>query len=199
MNPSGFEIWDDPPAGIERTPDGPGAPGPATAWIDGVSFPDAYRIELRGASFPTLGGACCLPNMVCVDDLTDAECMFSGGIWQGLLSFCQASPCGAGACCLPGGACLQTPLQSDCDAQNGTFQGSMTQCGQLPDFDMDGSPDVCDPDDDNDGVLDVDDVCPMNTLGLLVDIEGRPRMDLNGDCAVVGLDIPIAVDQLVNQ
>ena len=81
----------------------------------------------------------------------------------------------------------------------GTYQGHGSQCATLPDHDGDGIPDVCDDDDDNDGVPDVNDVCPMNTPGLLVDIEGRPRMDLNDDCAVDGLDIPIAVDQLVNQ
>ena len=69
----------------------------------------------------------------------------------------------------------------------------------LPDLDMNGVPDTCDDDDDDDGVLDVDDVCPMNTPGLLVDFEGRPRMDLNNDCNVDGLDIPIAVQQLLTQ
>ena len=62
----------------------------------------------------------------------------------------------------------------------------------------DGMGDACDDDDDNDGVNDdVPDVCPLNRLGLAVDADGRPRLDLNDDCFVDGLDIQLIVDQLL--
>lgn len=41
------------------------------------------------------------------------------------------------------------------------------------DFDSDGLGDVCDPDDDNDGVLDVDDLCPFeDATGFDADLDG---------------------------
>ncbi len=60
----------------------------------------------------------------------------------------------------------------------------MIQCSQLPDFDMDGTPDVCDLDDDNDGVPDVADACLNTPAPGGVDGEGRPLGDLDGDCGV---------------
>lgn len=52
-------------------------------------------------------------------------------------------------------------------------------------------------DSDGDGVDDADDVCPNNEPGLAVDCEGRPRLDLNGDCLVNGADIQQMVEQLL--
>ena len=118
----------------------------------------------------------------------------------GTMIYCGA-PGLTGACCLPmpNKMCVDGETAFSCNLLGGAYQGDGSQCGALTDWDGDGIPDECDDDDDNDGVLDVDDACPMNTPGLLIDIEGRPRMDLNDDCAVDGLDIPIAVDQLVSQ
>lgn len=45
---------------------------------------------------------------------------------------------------------------------------------------------VADVDSDGDGVLDCNDVCPNNAPGLVVDAEGRPVDDTNGDCVVSG-------------
>ncbi|MCG8404173.1 MAG: thrombospondin type 3 repeat-containing protein [Phycisphaerales bacterium] len=57
----------------------------------------------------------------------------------------------------------------------------------------------CSIDSDNDGVPDLTDVCPNNSEGLSVDSEGRPRLDLNSDCVVNGLDLQLIVDELLNQ
>lgn len=67
------------------------------------------------------------------------------------------------------------------------------------DFDHDGLGNICDPDIDNDGVLNELDVCYQTPAGLPVDCEGRPRADLNGDCAVDGLDVGPFVAQLLSQ
>jgi len=53
-----------------------------------------------------------------------------------------------------------------------------------PDFDGDGIPDCLDDDIDNDGVLNVDDVCDYTPGGVTVDEEGRPIGDLDLDCDV---------------
>ena len=47
-------------------------------------------------------------------------------------------------------------------------------------------------------MLDVDDVCPMNVVGLAVDsVSGRPLGDMNDDCAVNGPDVSGFVTQLL--
>ena len=66
------------------------------------------------------------------------------------------------------------------------------------DFDGDAIPDDCDPDIDNDGVLNGLDVCIFTPLGLAVDSEGRPKGDMNDDCVVDGLDVQLFVNQLLN-
>ncbi|MCZ6699951.1 MAG: hypothetical protein O7D94_13540, partial [Planctomycetota bacterium] len=65
------------------------------------------------------------------------------------------------------------------------------------DCDGDGIPDACDDDDDNDGVPDGD--CACNSPNRSVDYNGRPRLDLNGDCEVNGLDIQLIVKEMLNQ
>ncbi len=51
-------------------------------------------------------------------------------------------------------------------------------------FDGDELGDVCDPDTDNDGVPNVEDVCPFSPVGAGVDAEGRPHGDIDLDCDV---------------
>ncbi len=63
--------------------------------------------------------------------------------------------------------------------------------------DGDAEGDACDADDDNDGMPDVNDVCPCNRPGLPVDCEGRPRFDANGDCLINGDDIQPMVNALL--
>jgi hypothetical protein len=52
------------------------------------------------------------------------------------------------------------------------------------DFDGDGTIDACDPDIDNDGVANEEDVCEFTPLGVPVTAEGRPIGDMSGDCDV---------------
>jgi hypothetical protein len=58
---------------------------------------------------------------------------------------------------------------------------------------------VCLLDTDGDGVVDCDDVCPNNALGMAVDCNGRPLRDCNGDCLYNAADIQCLVDELFGQ
>lgn len=66
-----------------------------------------------------------------------------------------------------------------------------------PDCDGDGLIDDCDDDDDGDGVLDAMDAC-SKTPGCTVSADGRPRLDLNNDCHVDGLDMQLIVNELLS-
>ena len=67
------------------------------------------------------------------------------------------------------------------------FQGACAG----PDFDEDGTPDVCDRDIDDDGIPNVTDVCDFTPPDIPVDDQGRPRADLNLDCVVDLLDFAV--------
>ncbi len=67
------------------------------------------------------------------------------------------------------------------------------------DWDDDGFGDACDPDIDNDGLGQDEDICPHSTVGCPVDSEGRPYADLNDDCKVDGRDIQVFVQQRLLQ
>ena len=51
QNPSGLDIWLSSPYGVERAPDGPGAPGPLAMWSYGGYDSGGYGIALTGAEF----------------------------------------------------------------------------------------------------------------------------------------------------
>ena len=44
-------IWNNSPFGRQRTPDGPGAPGPVDNWFGTTAAAGAYTIFLQGACF----------------------------------------------------------------------------------------------------------------------------------------------------
>lgn len=52
VNAAGLEIWLDTPYGVERAPDGPGAPGPIAGWIGSPNLAE-YQIDLTGVLFCT--------------------------------------------------------------------------------------------------------------------------------------------------
>ena len=95
---------------------------------------------------------------------------------------------------------VDDPTDSDGDA----IPDCVDNCPTIPnpdqrDFDQDGFGDTCDPDKDGDGIPNELDVCEWTNLGLSVDCEGRPRLDLNADCDVDGLDLQIITGEFVNQ
>lgn len=100
-------------------------------------------------------------------------------------------------CCNTNGSCSMV-LESACVAAGGNPGPIGSTCNDPADFDSDGNPDVCDPDDDADGVPDAIDVCPRNGLQLATDaVSGRPLGDITGDCITNGDDIAGFVQQLL--
>jgi hypothetical protein len=71
-------------------------------------------------------------------------------------------------------------------------------CGDPPIVDMGAYEFQAPLDTDCDGAPDGSDVCPDTAPGLSVDCEGRPRLDLNGDCEVNGLDIPFFIQKILD-
>lgn len=51
LSPAGDEIWADEPFELERTPDGPGAPGPVASWGVEAGFGGTYQIVLEGVGY----------------------------------------------------------------------------------------------------------------------------------------------------
>jgi len=98
--------------------------------------------------------------------------------------------------------CPATPSPDQTDSDGDGRGNVCDNCPGVPnvnqaDFDGDGLGDACDPDVDNDGVPNGQDVCPFTRPGVLVDCEGRPRLDLNADCLVDGADISGIVNALL--
>ena len=89
--------------------------------------------------------------------------------------------------------CEVPPLCPECPDCNGN--GVPDECE--PDCDGNGIIDDCDDDIDGDGVLNGDDVCPLTPFCESL-TDGRPRLDMNNDCEVNGLDIQIIVEQMLN-
>lgn len=146
---------------------------------------------------PTPRGACCFGAGLCAKR-PEVDCNAIGGDYQGHGTDCHPTPClQTGGCCLGSGVCIESVTEIDCAIQGGQFRGIGSDCAGMADFDMDGAVDVCDNDDDNDGVLDSGDDCPLNTPGLLVDIKGKPLIDLNNDCNVDGEDMSLIVQELL--
>lgn len=102
--------------------------------------------------------------------------------------------------------CNQNGVPDECEPDL-DLDGIIDDCDICPfiadpdqldcDTDGDGMGDACDDDIDGDGVLNEDDACPEtpNCENLA---SGRPRLDLNNDCQVNGLDIHDIVQQLLD-
>lgn len=55
LNPAALPIWNNLPHNVERTPDGPGAPGPLTQWQGPTAVIAPYTIQLAGCGFCDAG------------------------------------------------------------------------------------------------------------------------------------------------
>lgn len=90
----------------------------------------AIQVTYTPVTCAAATGACCNPNGACTDDLTEADCLAAGGVFQGANVTCtQVEPCPAptGACCFGPFNCLNF-TESDCNLAAGTWQGAGTAC-----------------------------------------------------------------------
>ncbi len=73
-------------------------------------------------------GACCFGNGTC-DERLEAECLASGGVFQGPGVSCSGIVCApvTGACCFADGTCDQL-TSGECFAAGGTYKGNSTDC-----------------------------------------------------------------------
>ncbi|MCZ6850640.1 MAG: S8 family serine peptidase [Planctomycetota bacterium] len=85
--------------------------------------------EVKKYPFGGLTGACCVPDLgQCVDDLTPAQCMEFGGIYQGTGTVCKDIDCiFPGACCVDDD-CVDGVTEETCLAGGGFWAGPFTDC-----------------------------------------------------------------------
>ena len=80
-------------------------------------------------------GACCHPcDGTCTPNLSEEECLATGGQYQGDLSTCSPNPCvPVGACCHPcNGTCTPNLTQQQCTDAGGIWQGACATCSPNP-------------------------------------------------------------------
>ncbi len=138
LNAGGLEIWNDAPWGVERAPDGPGAPGPLAGWGGSAGGSGGYVIALTGATYAEYGpppptGAGCFEDGQC-QVRTATGCNSLGGNYLGDDTTCTPNPCPpplAGACCFSTGGCLEL-TQPMCNANGGAYQGANVPCWPSP-------------------------------------------------------------------
>lgn len=140
-------------------------------------------------------GACCVPNVGCVDASEENDCMAQGGTFQGNGISCAINPCES-ACCFPDQSC-QFLAQQPCQMQGGTYvpnsdcndddgDGRANGCDGCPnDFDK-FEPGLCgcgapDSDTDGDGTLDCNDGCPNDVLKTAPGVCGCGVADMDSD------------------
>lgn len=138
-----------------------------------------------------------------IPDECDPDCNNNGV--PDLCDVAQSTGCPTGTCtnnCADD--CNENCIPDECETDTDS-DGVIDDCDNCPndpnlgqgDCDGDGVGDVCDPDIDGDGVSNAADVCP-HTSNCDVASDGRPRLDMNNDCEVNGLDIQEIVNQLLS-
>jgi len=86
----------------------------------GVSGDWVIRVVVDCTGAPT--GAACLPDGSCAENMSEADTIALGGVWNGAGSLCADSPC-LGACFIPSTEqCLQFDLAT-CDLVGGIWNG----------------------------------------------------------------------------
>ncbi|MHC5004811.1 MAG: DUF7507 domain-containing protein, partial [Planctomycetota bacterium] len=108
---------------------------PAIAGVYCVVVTDANGCEDTACTTVVLepcDGACCFPDGSC-RILTQADCVQSGGEYQGDGTSCDEVTCIPlkGACCLPNGSCTVVTAES-CDQLGGEYEGDGTDCAPNP-------------------------------------------------------------------
>jgi len=102
----------------------------------------------EGEQAPDQGpGACCHGDGSC-DELSESDCIASGGTWQGPGTDCDPNPCGTtGACCF-GNVC-EVRTEVECTDAGGRYIGDGTTCDPINPCDCNcpsesfGTPFVC--------------------------------------------------------
>jgi hypothetical protein len=139
-----------------------------TTWSNacslGVSGDWVIRAVIECSTDPT--GAACLPDGTCAEDMTEADTIDLGGLWNGAGSLCADVPC-LGACFIPSTEqCLQFDFAT-CQLVGGQWQGpGSVDC-----------PPVCPADLSGDGNLNFFDVSAFLTAFSKMD----PLADFNND------------------
>ena len=102
--------------------------------------------------------------------------------------------------------CDNCPNLANMDQADADNDGRGDVCDNCPtafnpnqgDCDHDGLGDACEAGDtDEDGGPDASGACPCNRVGAEIDVTGRPRLDMNGDCRVNGDDVQLIVEELM--
>lgn len=94
---------------------------------------DQYYEGLACAATCIGRGACCLPDHICQDAMTELQCGQVAGVYDGDGSVCTDDLCVIGACCTPG----DPPICDDvtftrlaCELTNGAYQGADVLCAE---------------------------------------------------------------------
>lgn len=180
----------------------PFGPGDATAALKTsvvapsfATFVVSTILSVNGPADVVRIGACCVPNVGCVDASEENDCLVQGGTFQGNGISCGINPCES-ACCMPDQSC-QFLAQQPCQTQGGTYvpnsdcndddgDGRANGCDACP-ADIDKvDPGVCgcgvsDADTDADGTLDCNDGCPNNVLKTAPGVCGCGSVDMDSD------------------
>ncbi|HRX86160.1 MAG TPA: GEVED domain-containing protein, partial [Phycisphaerae bacterium] len=95
--------------------------------IDGASYTSDMAIDgICIDAGQDRQGACCYPDLQCVDNEFQSVCVNAGGVFKGAFSDCAEEVCG-GACC--DGTCTQVFDEAACNLAGGMFLGDGTDCG----------------------------------------------------------------------
>jgi len=98
---------------------------PTGAWTAGA-------VELNPFEGDVERGACCLPDLSCLEQETVVQCSVAGGTYLGDDTSCDGVICPrpslTGACCISNGACADLLTEAQCDLVGGMFQGNTSTC-----------------------------------------------------------------------
>lgn len=159
---------------ITINPSDPNAVGPFSIYIDDVEMVDPGQLDCNGNG---------IDDSADISGATSSDCNGNG-----VPDECEWADCNANG--IPDDCDLADGTEVDCNG-NSRPDSCDLALGSSTDCDENGVPDDCQEDSDDDGVIDVCDVCHDTPLGLPVNDEGRPLGDWDGDCIVGSGDVPV--------